>query len=49
MTFTVTDTRTGLTEVVDLEDLGDLQTLASRYGWAVLEVDVWNLTITVKG
>ena len=49
MTFTITDSSTGVVEVVDLETLDDLQELAARYGWATLEVDVWNLTITVKG
>lgn len=46
MTFTIL-TATGETYTVDLETLDDLATLADRYGWQELKVDMRELTISV--
>ena len=48
MTFTIIDELTGVQETLDLESLDDLACIAVRFGYAKLEVDVWNLIITVK-
>lgn len=47
MTFTIIDNITNTRETIDLEDLGDLQILAERFGWAPMVVDMWHMTITI--
>lgn len=32
---------------LDIEDLGELQSLADKYGWVTLAVDFRNMVITV--
>ena len=48
MTFTIIDELTGVQETIDLESLDDLACVAVRFGYAKLEVNMWDLTITVK-
>lgn len=48
MTFTIIDELTRARETVDLESLDDLACIAVRFGYAKLEVNMWDLTITVK-
>lgn len=37
----------GKSYYMDIEELDELATLADKYGWAKLDIDFANLTITV--
>lgn len=48
MTFTIIDELTGKETTLDIENLDDLACLAVRFGYAKLEINMWDLIITVK-
>ena len=47
MTFTIIE-KSGNRYTIDVESLDELTTLAERYGWATLAVNIWEMTITIE-
>ena len=47
MTFTIIE-KDNARYTIDIEDMNELLDLAEKHGWATMNVDMWNLTITIQ-